>query len=254
MLSFRRCSAALVCAAALSAGAACNGERRAVPPEPTPVPGPAPAPPNPQPQIVTVRGLVRESGAGPLGGATVEWFTTRAPGAVPGGFTADDGTFSARPAAGDILSFWSASHFRMLSPVPVDANPDEPLDIVVTLQRILVVSADAPVTALLTDDDATHTEMTSDAFFDGEYACGPCKRIDVLMPPASGLLRVTWTGEVPLTLWAADTYGPPTRFTRTGEREIAVPILTRLYTLLIGRDAGSGPLGAPVRFTVAIER
>ena len=236
---------------ALFASTACQS---AWPPGPGPLPPDPPLPPpgSPEPSRLIVTGLVREANGPALNGVLVSTGTGGAR-----SWTATDGTFLIEPRLGDALIFNLPGYFYMFWHAPADVRAGQRLDIEMKLQRYLQVSASAPITTLLTDDDPTHTEMTSYAFNEGPYACGPCKQIGLASPPGTGILRVTWTGDVPLTLWAGEGWSGPTRYAaRSGEREIAIAIsevpAQPVNTLLVGLDAGSGPLGSPVTFTVSI--
>jgi hypothetical protein len=205
----------------------------------------------------TIAGEVREADGPPL--ADVRIGTSVGGTYHPLAKTASDGSFRLEQFAGESLMFDRPGYASARWTVPAGAGAKDTFGIAIRIQPWLFVSAAAPLSAKLSDDDATFT--SGDSLFEmGDYACHPCKMAivaDGSRDPVT--LRLTWTGDLPLSLWVGDGYSPPSLFTsRAGASEITAVINDHTYVsqLLVGVDKrrGNAPANATGQFTLTLER
>ena len=211
----------------------------------------------------TITGQVREANGPPLGGVTIRsWALTDNGQSVilAAGSSAADGTFSLRRRRPDeALTFELPGYVTTTWRTPAGAGLDASFQIDMKIQRLLVVSADSPLSSVLTSDDVTYTGALGDAFADGEYACGPCKLIQLAgAGTGATTLRLTWSGDQPLSLWVGDTWNAPLVYARRpGESEITVTVnpTTRVNTVMVGIDLSSAlaRLAGDATFTLTLE-
>src|SRR5262249_26112996 len=92
-----------------------------------------------------------------------------------------------------------------------------------------------------------------------DFSCGPCRVIHAsAASPDGSMLRLSWSGDLPLTLWAGDSWGATRAgfsVVATGMSPIAVRIPSHADTVLVGLDAKTVPRHNPqtVPFTLAVE-
>jgi hypothetical protein len=254
LLSARRAALALL-GIAFAALAACDEiNNPAGPDAQPPVTG---APGNAAGLARTIAGEVREVDGPPL--ADVRIGTSVGGTYHPLAKTASDGSFRLEQFGGDSIMFDRPGYASVLWTVPAGAGARDTLRIGIRIQPWLFVSAAAPLSARLSDDDATFT--SGDSLFEmGDYSCHPCKMAivsDSSRDPVT--LRLTWTGDLALSLWVGDGYSPPSLFTqRSGANEITAVINDRTYVsqVLVGVDQRTGrvPTGASGEFKLSVQR
>ncbi len=125
----------------------------------------------------------------------------------------------------------------------------------VHIQRAIVVSAGSIITSRLSSADLYHdlSVMWDDGLF-----CSPCKFIDLEAGQQDLEVRVQWSGEIPLTLWASTSRpyeglkAPPAR---PGESSVSLRVPASTRFLLVGassRTSGQQTLGQPVPFELSV--
>jgi hypothetical protein len=249
-----RLAAVALFAFALAGVTACEEMNPAGPGPEQQIPGP---PGNPLGLARTITGEVREVDGPPL--ADVRIGMSMGGSYFPLAKTASDGSFRLEQFAGDSLMFDRPGYASVLWTVPSGAGPKDRLGIAIRIQPWLFVSAAAPLSARLTDDDARFT--SGDSLFEmGDYTCHPCKMAivsDSSRDPVT--LRLTWTGDLPLSLWVGDGYSVPSLFTsRSGANEITAVLKDNTYVsqVLVGVDLrrAAPPASATASFTLGVER
>jgi hypothetical protein len=230
-------------------------------PSPLAVPPPPPPPPpptTPAPSSRTITGRVHEAGGGPVAGVTVEAW---GPGGPVKSSTSEDGKFRIEKFDGQWLAFKREGYSSTSWHVPAGAEPDESFEIDVPLQPALAALNSVPLVSTITSDDVTYSTTVGDAFADGEYACGPCKLIAIPagLGSSSGTFRLTWSGDLSLSLWVGPGGGwnPPILITaRPAESEIAVTVNEpQITSVLVGVNIQGGrprPAGRSA-FTLTVE-
>jgi hypothetical protein len=196
-----------------------------------------------------ISGLVREVNAGFIGGVRV--FTRTG---APEASTDDSGAFSVTAGPQDSVLFSKAgfeTNFWRVS----GAAPQAPL--LMKLQRQYLLTADAGVSTVITDDDHSYSNIEENSFWEGQYACSPCKEITVRSNNAGGRLSLRWTGTIPLELWAGDYYAAPTIHAAgmAGASELTVDVQGRLNTVLVGLGSSPSPhqpLIGPIAFELTL--
>jgi hypothetical protein len=215
-----------------------------------------PTPPPPTPTATprySVAGIVREVNGGPL--ADVRIVTnpnvgaTTTDGAGVFSFTDISPTTLVFQKAGFESSFWKLEASFVQSPVPVT----------IRMEPSFVLSADAGVSSVITNDDLSYSSDKLDPFWDGAYFCAPCKQMSVAAARGSGKLHLHWMGPVPLELWAGEYYGAPQHAAgAAGDSELVLEVAPgRLEAVLVGIGGGAGEpktLAGPIAFDLTIER
>jgi len=254
LLSSRLAAVALLLPV-LGGVAACAADLN--PTAPDPVPPIAGTPANPNGASRTISGEVRQVDGPPLGDVRIG--TMAGLTYLPLGKTASDGSFRIERFAGDALIFDRPGYASTLWTVPTGAGLKDTLGIAIRIQQWLFVSAAAALSARLSDDDARFT--SGDSLFEmGDYACHPCKMAiisDSSRDPVT--LHLTWTGDLPLSLWVGDGYSRPSLFTsRSGEKEITAVMNdnTCVSQVMVGVDQryGGVPASAVAEFRLSVER
>jgi len=253
-LGFRRATVGLLLIA-FAALAACDEISNPAGPDASPPPTGASG--NASGLSRTIVGEVLEADGPPL--ADVRIGTSAGGTYRPLAKTASDGSFRLEQFTGESLMFDRPGYASALWTVPAGAGARDTIGIAIRIQPWLFVSAAAPLSARLSDDDATFA--SGDSLFEmGDYACHPCKMAmvsDGSRDPVT--LRLTWTGDLPLSLWVGDGYSPPSLFTpRAGANEITAVINDHTYVsqLLVGVDKRTAKVASKATggFTLAIER
>jgi hypothetical protein len=111
--------------------------------------------------------------------------------------------------------------------VPSASNPAELLAVRGKLQPIFTLSADARVDSVIAPDDLTYSSEFENSFWDSTYYCSPCKEIRVVPSVGSdGIVRLRWTGSVPLDLWGGEYYGGThaTAVGKPGQSELTLSV------------------------------
>ncbi len=172
--------------------------------------------------------------------------------------TKGDGRYAISIRPGDTLSFAADGFVTKTWRVPAAGPANGTLDLEMKLQRALTVSVVAPLSSVLTNDDVTYRGDPDDGAGEGDYVCGPCKAIRLNRPDSTPMIvRLTWSGDLPLNLWVGDGWGVSQFHTaRAGESELTALLGSRfLSQVLIGMDARARAvtLGDPVTFTLSAE-
>jgi hypothetical protein len=118
------------------------------------------------------------------------------------------------------------------------------------------------MSGVVTPDDLTYSSAQLDdyafwAFWEGKYDCRPCKLINVSGVSKGAVLRLSWSGVVPMTLWAGDAYNAPSVTIRgepgQSKLEVVAPPVA-INTILVGFDPNVSPLQeGSETFTLSVE-
>jgi hypothetical protein len=88
------------------------------------------------------------------------------------------------------------------------------------------------------------------------YACSPCKLFSVSGVENGAVLRITWSGSIPLAVWAGEIgYDPPSIVAAgpQGTSELLGTTARRINAILVGLDrTRSNTLSEPVAFTLTV--
>src|SRR5262249_24386062 len=101
--------------------------------------------------------------------------------------------------AGAVVNLYVGDVFHSykptLAPCTTDPNPPEQ-SLLLKGQPVFDLKVGSPVVTTLSNDDLDWGEL-------GEYQCGPCKEIGLMLPstPGTALVHVSWTGSDPVRLW-----------------------------------------------------
>lgn len=244
-----RAGAFCLCAGALGSSLACEGKYA-----PPTAPSVQPTTTS-NPGTYSVAGTVREVNGAPLTGVTV---TVQYP---PGASTSTDstGAFSLADVPPAWLRF-QKDGFRTTDMWLVDFALNGRGPLIVKMQPLFVLSAEAEVSSVITNDDLSYSSVEDDgSFWNGTYSCAPCKEIVVRPIRDGGRLRLHWTGPTPLDLWAGGGYSGVSAHAAgaAGESELVLDVPRgRLDTVLVGvgpRNGRSQTLTATESFHLTIE-
>jgi hypothetical protein len=124
----------------------------------------------------------------------------------------------------------------------------------IRIQRTIVVSAGSTLTGRISSEDVDYEVF---AWGEDIEFCSPCKWIE-LQPEEQDLeIRLQWSGEIPLTIWAAavapyDIFKSPG--TQPGESSLALRVPASTRILIVGvssRTPGQQTPRQPISFTLS---
>ena len=200
-------------------------------------------------------GIVTEVNGGPLAGVKV--LTSPS-----GASTTTDaaGTFSFTGITQGVLVFEKDGYEWNAWNKPTVTTSDSPLSMTIKLQPVFILAMDADVASLISNDDLTYSSALENSFWDGVYFCGPCKEVSVRPALLTGArLRLTWSGSIPLAMWAGEYYSAPSAQAEgspdRSELLLDVPP-GRLNTVLVGTAFHNGlplVLSQPIDFLLTVE-
>jgi len=206
----------------------------------------------------TIAGTVRLVSGGPLAGVEIGGPPT-GEGDRPRAVTAQDGSFRFDQTLYETLwfrkegyhpSYWSMSRETYLQEVHTVA---------IKMQPRIFIASESNFSSLIVPDDITFVGGYPFGDEGQSYECGPCKLIDISAAEQGAILRLSWSGSIPLALWAGDTQswdGPYVRVVgRPDASQLVGSTKSRIDAVLVGVDASTRlKLGEPVVFTLAVER
>ncbi len=228
-------------------------------PTPPSTTDPAPSPGPLQTFRRTIIGTVRGANGGPLGGVEIDGWLGGRPNAEPVAVTAADGTFRIEGTVYETLSFRKIGYEHRGWNIPRRLIPEASLSIAETLQPYLLMAAGERFSSVLTADDVSYPDAHSHPW-DTISGCVHCKLIHVAGADAGATLKLSWSGSMPLTLWAGTTggyWGHDVYAFAPGESEIVVSTEWEVNAVLIGINplsVASRPLTEPVTFTLSVEK
>lgn len=219
-------------------------------PDPTPAPGIPPPP-----FLRTIVGTVREANGGPLAGVEITGIPTAA-GVKPLVTSAEDGSF--RIDHTNFASFFFSKQGYNYASWSIPANSSvQELQPEIRMQSRIELLLDSGVSSEITPDDATFASYPFDDLGDGDK-CSPCKLIHVSGAEAGTVLRLSWSGPVPLALWAGQLYDySPTvsAIGVPGSSHFTRSTSSRVDFALVGISHARGPiLSESISFTLTITR
>ena len=198
-------------------------------------------------RLRSATGRVVEVDGGPVPGVTVS--TVGSPGTAT--LSDANGFFT---LSGVVRSFT----IEKTGYVPRDMEVSEGQDVslgTVRIQRTIVVPAGSTFTGRLSSADVYYGNFYT--MWDGGEICSPCKWVDLQTGQQDLDIRLQWSGEIPLTLWAA-TVGPYEEFksprTPPGESSLSLQVPASTRILLVGvssRTQGQQTLGQPISFALS---
>lgn len=154
-----------------------------------------------------IRGVVRETNGGPIEGASIRLST--AWNKKGSGVLSDEAGLFRLPSSPDVCPALSPPvfeaakagyYFSLQERGPACTSEPNPPEVAVEIkaQRVLEAVDGIPVQATLTNDDLDWSNLQDP----DSYPCGPCKRINLRLPPAGPvIIRVDWSGPDSLRLW-----------------------------------------------------
>ena len=132
--------------------------------------------------------------------------------------------------------------------------------ITVRMQRKIFLSTSSRLSSFVTPDDVTYDGTASLPFGDvgAGYKCSPCKLIDIAGGEKGVTLRLSWSGSIPLALWAGDTQswdGPYVHaIGRAGTSDLVESTASPIDAVLVGLDPSLRlTLTEPIAFTLSVE-
>lgn len=231
-----------------------------VPTAPSPTEPPPTEPPPPpvrvEPFRRTIIGTVREANGGGIAGVEIVgspiWEDVRQ------ATTASDGSFRIDRTVYESLSFRKQGYHYSYWLMPPGTNGADVQTVSVRMQRNIRLAGSSMSSAITADD------VTFDGGYpfgdEGQgYACSPCKLIDISPAEQGATLRLSWSGSIPLALWAGDTRswdGPYVRVVgRPEASELVGSTTSRIDAVLVGLDPSMPvTLGKPVAFKLTVRR
>ncbi len=232
-----------------------------VPALPVPTEPSTTAPPPPlvrvEPFRRTIVGTVREANGGGIAGVEIVgapiWEDVRQTAT-----TTPDGSFRIDRTVYEWLSFRKQGYHHSFWFLPPNTNVADVQTVSVRMQRNIWLSGTS-VSSVITADDVT---FEGGYPFEDEgqgYECSPCKLIDISPAEQGATLRLSWSGSIPLALWAGDTQswdGPYVRVVgRPDASELVGSTTSRIDAVLVGLDPSMRvTLGKPVAFTLRVTR
>ena len=151
--------------------------------------------------------------------------------------------------------------WSIYSSVPRDSTFAPLHTITVRMQRKIFLSSGSSLSSLVTPDDVTYDGTASFPFSDvgAGYQCSPCKLIDISGGENGVTLRLSWSGSIPLALWAGDTQswdGPYVHaIGRAGASDLVESTASRIDAVLVGLDPSVRlTLTEPIAFTLSVEK
>jgi hypothetical protein len=183
--------------------------------------------------------------------------------AVPGANLSTSGSTPAAAALSDAngffvlagvgTSFALAKHGFVSRNVGVPEGQDIDLG-VVRFQRAIEISAGASITSQISSTDVPYDDFYR--MWDDGMFCSPCKSIDLHTQQRDIVIRVRWSGDLPLTLWAGGLVGNTYNELKTppvpaGESSVSLLVPATTTVLLVGvanATPGQHSIGAPVPF------
>jgi len=207
----------------------------------------------------TIAGTVREAGGGgPLADVEIVGPSDQDR-ERPKAVTAKDGSFRFEQTLYETLWFEKQGYQPAQWWLPREANLQELQTLDVKMQSRIFLPSSSSFSSGIGPDDASF-EGSYPFGDEGEgYECRPCKLIEISAAEQGANLRLSWSGSIPLSLWAGNTLswdGPYVRaIGRPGASETAGSTRSRIDAVLVGIDWRTRvTLSGAVAFTLTIER
>ncbi len=211
-----------------------------------------------QPFRRTIAGTVRQASGGPLAGVEIDgWPITE--GDRPRAVTAHDGSFRFDRTFYETLWFEKEGYHPSSWWMSRDTYLQDVHTVGIKMQPHIFMASQPNFSSLIVPDDVTFAGGYPFTDEGQSYECGPCKLIDISPAGQGAILRLSWSGSIPLALWAGDTQswdGPYIRAVgRPGASELVRTTKSRIDAVLVGLDPSMRvPLGEPIAFTLTVER
>jgi len=218
---------------------------------------PPPPPVRVEPFRRTIIGTVREANGGAIAGVEIVgspiWEDRQT------ATTASDGSFRIGQTVYERLSFAKQNYRHAYWQMPPNTNFADVQTVAVRMQRNILLAAGSSLSSEITADDVTFTGGYPFGDEGQSYECSPCKLIDISRAGHGATLRLSWSGSVPLALWAGDTQswdGPYVRVVgRPDASELVGSTTSPIDAVLVGLDPGTGvTLGKRVTFKLTVTR
>ena len=237
--------------------AACEPTRSLSPIAPTlPSAEPAPSPGRLQTFRRTIIGTVRQANGDPIEGVEIDGWL-RFPESERVAVTGKDGTFRIEQTLYESLSFRKTGYELRGWHLPQRLISEPALSLAETLQPYLRMAAGERLSSVLTPDDVAYPDDISHPW--DNFACAPCQLIDVSGADEGATLKLSWSGSMPLTLWAGTNgyWGYDVRAVpRPGESEIVSSTEYAVTLIVVGLEQGSvvhRRLTEATAFTLTVE-
>jgi hypothetical protein len=218
-------------------------------------PGPATAFPNQPsaPVLRTYSGTVRAVDGGPLEGVKVTGNIRDPKSALSGA----SGSYTLDGITGPV---WFTKDGYVSSGIREPSTPDPIVTTNVRLQPRFVLTADSPVSSVVSPDDLTYSSDLLNSFDvnnDGDYYhCSPCKEIFIAsLPSRYGRLRLSWAGSVPLDMWVGEFYVGLSEHQNVDstQQQLTIDMAgRRLDTILVGIGSDTS-ITQPIAFRLTFE-
>ena len=206
----------------------------------------------------TIVGTVRQVSGGPIAGVQIVG-SPNSEGIRPRAVTAEDGSFRIDQTVAEFLSFDKTGYHPVGWSIPPNTFHQEVQTVAIRMQSHILMSSGSPFSSVITSEDATFEGGYPFGDEGQGYECSPCKLVSVSGVENGAMLRVSWSGSIPLAVWAGDlgSYYPPSvaAIASPGTSELLRTTTSRINAILVGLDRSKGhTLTEPVVFTLTVTR